>query len=138
MGILSKLFGKKSIDSLKEFEVEIAKLKEKSDCEFVAITGIGGRLKGLPLVYQADDEKTLKRYSARLIEVLNSIKTVTEEKPLDRFVIYYGGNALVFHPLTNDVAFTAITKNMSDLPIMLQWYNKNAPVLIDLFNEKSE
>ena len=69
IGILSKLkdaFSSKSIDSLKEIEIELSKLQKKINAEMIALIGIGGRIKGLPLIYVTNDEDQLKKISARL------------------------------------------------------------------------
>lgn len=135
MGILSRLFGKKTYDSVKEFDEELTKFQQKNASEMMALVGTGGRLKGLPLVYSTENETDLKKYAARLIELIAPIKVITEGKSIERFTLIFDEKLLYFKPITQEVCFFAVLPNSSNMLSIQSWVNKKAKVLQELFQE---
>ena len=68
----------------KSFAPSIEQIKKKINAEMISIFGIGGRLKGLPLIYACDDGIDLKQFSARLYEVSSTINVA---KPIGVFLL---------------------------------------------------
>ncbi len=138
MGILSKLFGKKSIETLKEFDAELTKFQKKIGYEMIALIGTAGRLKGLPLIYAyaAEDDTSLKKYSARLNEIINPINVITEGRKVDELSLLFEGNILILKPITPEIAFFAITQITSDITSIQQWIDKRISILEKIFQEK--
>lgn len=137
MGLLSKLreiFSRKSLDSFKEIESEFVKLKKKSNSEIIALIGISGKPKGLPLVYVSEDEKVLKRYVARIAELVNPLNNITNDKKVKDVIIFYEDRALYFNPFMEDISFFAIYRNRNDLSILRQWINDKSQELKDIFH----
>ena len=137
LGLLSKLkeiFSRKSLESFKEIEAEFEKLKKKSSSEIIALIGISGKPKGLPLVYIADDEKMLKQYAARVTELVNPLKNISNEKKIKDVVICYEDSALLLNPIMDDISFFAKIKNRNDISILRQWINNKSQELIDVFH----
>ena len=136
MGILSKLRGK-SIESLKEIETELAKLQKKINAEMIALIGIGGRIKGLPLIYAANDEDLMKKLTARLYEILNPLQNLSSEHPFRDIIINYDDSMVFFKPVFSNVGFLANIKNKNDIVGLKQWIYKHEQVLKELFHEGS-
>ena len=138
IGILSKLkdaFSSKSIDSLKEIETELSKLQKKINADMIALIGIGGRIKGLPLIYVANDEDQLKKISARLYEILNPLNNLSSEHPFRDFTINYDDSIIFFKPVFSSVGFCANIKDKNDIVGIKQWIYKYEQILKELFHE---
>jgi len=141
MGIISKLkelFEKKTIEfeSLKEVEKELAILKKNTNSMIIALIGIGGRLKGLPLVYDANDENILKLYAAKINELINPIKTLANDKILDDFIINFKDSIILCKIITNNIGFLGFTRFSNDIELIQQWLFKNKKMLLKLFEDK--
>ena len=141
MGIISKLkefFEKKPIEfeSLKELEKELVVLKKNTNSMIIALIGIGGRLKGLPLVYDASDENVLKLYAAKINELINPIKTLANDKVLDDFIINFKDSIIICKMITDNIGFLGFTRFSNDIELIQQWLFKNMKMLTKLFEEK--
>jgi len=135
MGFLSRIFGKKEEESIQEIESEMAKLKKKVNAEMIAIFGIGGRLKGLPLIYASDDEADLKQFSARLYEIIDPLTKLTHDRTLRDFIINYNDSILFFKQFMKNIGYFAIFRNQNDLLNLKQWIYKKEQVLKELLHE---
>ncbi len=136
MGILSRLFGKKEAEqSFKEIEAELIKLQKKINAEMIVIFGTGGRLKGLPLIYSASDENELKRFSARIYELLNPINNLSDKRQFRDFIINYEDSILFFKKILANIGYFAIFQNKDDLLSLKQWVYKKEQTLKELFHE---
>ena len=136
MGILSRIFGeKKEEETIQAIEEDLLKLKGKTKAEMIAIFGVGGRLKGLPLVYAADDEPALKQFSARLYELIGPIKFLSEQRSLRDFVINYEDSILYYKQILTNFGFFAILLDKEDILTLKQWYYKKESVLKELLHE---
>lgn len=139
MGILTKvkeLFEKKPIETLRQLEEELAKIQSKNKYEIIALIGTGGRLKGLPLVYAAEDENSLKILSARLSELLKIIQNLSEEDILRDIVINYDDTILFFKPIMANISFFAVVRENDDILILKQFIYKHEDILKELFHDK--
>jgi hypothetical protein len=73
MGILTRLFSKKVLETLEQVNQQIAGLLKKSDAKFVSLMGLRGKIKGLEIITVVDekfpeDTQLIKRYNAKLVE----------------------------------------------------------------------
>ncbi len=136
MGILSRIFGgKKAEESIQAIEQEMIKLKNKTHAEMIAIFGVGGRLKGLPLIYAADDEPDLKKFSARLFELIKPINFLSEERTMRDFVINYADSILFYKQILTNIGYFAIFPDKNDTLTLKQWIYKKESVLKELLHE---
>jgi hypothetical protein len=140
MGIFSKvkeLFDKKPIDSLKKLEEALTKLQLKKRYEILALIGTGGRLKGLPLVYAAEDENSLKIFTARITELLKMIENLSEERILRDFIINFNDSILFFKPIIKDISFMAIINENDDIIAIKQFIYKYEQLFQELLHKNS-
>lgn len=140
MGIFSKIkeiFEKKPIESFEQFEEELSKMKDKNRFETIALIGIGGRVKGLPLIYATDEDLSLKRFSAKLSELLKMIENLSNERSLRDFIINYDDSILFFKPIMNNIGFFAILNEKNDILVLKQFIYNNEKLLKELFHEES-
>ncbi|MHA1150358.1 MAG: hypothetical protein ACTSR8_19190 [Promethearchaeota archaeon] len=136
MGVLSKLFGKKETEEgFKQIESELSKLAKKTDSEMIGIFGTGGRLKGLPLIYIAEDENQLKRISAQLNEIINPINLIEEDQMVLDVVISYPNYLLYFKEIMKNISYFALLKDRNEILTHKQWVYKNIELMKDLFHE---
>ncbi len=136
MGILTKIFGKKSIESLKEIEEDLNKLKKKTGSEIIAIIGTGGRLKGLPLIYTTNDETDLKRFSARLSELITPLANLSKERIFRDIIINYDDSILFFKQFLKNTSYFAVFDNKDNVLALKQWIYKNEQLLKELLHEE--
>jgi hypothetical protein len=137
MGILDKIkdvFGKSVIDSIQDYEIEIQKLHGKAlFSDIVAIIGIGGRLKGLPLVYSVKEENNFKVLVARISELKNLVKTFEVRKVLEEIYLTFKGLNIIVIPITENIAFLGVSPMTDDMTIFRDWIKKNLKNLSNLF-----
>jgi len=138
MGLFSKLkelFSKKVIENFQEFEIEFGKLQKKTNSEIIALIGIQGRFKGLPLIYVSNEEESLRKYSARVTELVDPLKRISEEKQIKDVVIYYEDSILLYKPLLKSISFFAVNSNKNNIPLLQQWVLEKEQVLRELFHD---
>jgi hypothetical protein len=139
MGLFSRLkefFSGKSIESIKEFENELSKLQKKSDSEVIALIGTGGRLKGLPLVYVSNEETNLKRYTARIAELINPLDNLSLEKTVKDVLIRFEDSNLLYVPIMKEISFFGITTRYSDIIALRNWIADKTQIIKELFHNK--
>lgn len=135
MGFLSKIFGKKEQKGIQEIELEMQKLKKKVDAEMIGIFGIGGRLKGLPLIYTSDDESNMKQISARLYEIIEPLNKLAPERTLRDLIINYDNSTLYFKQIMKNIGYFAIFHDKSNLLTLKQWIYKKEDFLKELLHD---
>ncbi|MFW9824214.1 MAG: hypothetical protein ACFFE4_14820 [Candidatus Thorarchaeota archaeon] len=135
MGFLSKIFGKKEEMGIKEIEMEMAKLKKKVNAEMIAIFGIGGRLKGLPLIYVSNNESDMKKITARLYEIIEPVYNIDNERVLRDMIINYDNSTLFFKQIMANIGYFAVFKDKSDLLNLKQWIYKKVDYLKELLHD---
>ncbi len=124
MGFFSKL-SKKALENAQEIEDELNRLRNKTNAEIISIIGTGGRLKGLPLIYVCRDEIELKKFTARLPEIIPSINNISEDRNLRDILINYDDSILFFKQIMPNVSFFAVYPNKGDILTIKKWiYNK--------------
>jgi hypothetical protein len=136
MGILTKLkeaVSGKPAESLKEFELELYRIKQKCKSKIVALMGIGGRLKGLPLIYTSDDDNIRNVTSAKLYEILSSVIDITGDKKVNDFILNCEGEVLIFKPLMENIGLFAIIPDEGEIPHIREWIDKKIPMLESIF-----
>ena len=135
MGFLSKIFGKKEEKGIQEIESEMVKLKKKVDAEMIGIFGIGGRLKGLPLIYTSNDESDLKQISARLYEIVEPLNNLTNERILRDLIINFDDSTLFFKQIMKNIGYFAIFHDKNNLLTLKQWIYKKENFLKELLHD---
>ena len=136
MGILTKVHEMmvgKPAESLKEFELELYRIKKKCKSKIVALMGTGGRLKGLPLIYTSDEDKILNLTSAKLYEILSCIHDIAGDKKLNDCILSYEGEILIFKPLLENIGLFAIIPDEKEIPHIREWIDKRIPELESIF-----
>jgi len=136
-GFFSRLKTKNSIDSLEEFEKELKKVSEKINAEILALIGTGGRLKGLPLIYFAKEEEDLKKISANLVEVLNPLNKVSDNRIFRDITISFDDDLIFFKPILKNVGFFGVFYKKDDVVLLKQLIYKNEQLLKELFHDES-
>jgi len=136
-GFFSRLKNKNSIDSLEEFEKELKKVSEKINAEILALIGTGGRLKGLPLIYFAKEEEDLKKISANLVEVLNPLNKVSDNRIFRDITISFDDDLIFFKPILKNVGFFGVFYKKDDVVLLKQLIYKNEQLLKELFHDES-
>ncbi len=135
MGLFSRLkefFSGKLIETLKEFEPEMQKLQKKSNSEIIALIGTHGRLKGLPILYSANNESVIRRYTAQVTEILGPLTKISEEETIRDVTIRYYGSTLFYKPILENVSFFALASYKTDVSILEQWVNSNIVALREI------
>jgi hypothetical protein len=135
MGVLSRIFGKKEEKSIQEIESDLGKLKKKTGAEMIAIFGVGGRLKGLPLIYAAENDVSLKQFSARLYEILSPLKNLAPERTLRDIVINYDDSMLFFKQIMKNIGYFALYQDQNSLLSLKQWIYKKEQILKELLHD---
>ena len=136
-GFFSRLKTKNSIESLEEFEKELKKLSEKINAEILALIGTGGRLKGLPLIYFAKEEEDLKKVSANLVELLNPLNKVSDNRVFRDITISFDDDLIFFKPILKNVGFFGVFYKKDDVVLLKQLIYKNEQLLKELFHDES-
>ena len=136
-GFFSRLKTKNAIESLEEFEKELKKLSEKINAEILALIGTGGRLKGLPLIYFAKEEEDLKKISANLVELLNPLNKVSDNRIFRDITISFDDDLIFFKPILKNVGFFAVFYKKDDVILLKQLIYNNEQLLKELFHEES-
>ncbi|HEY0090037.1 MAG TPA: hypothetical protein VGB37_14420 [Candidatus Lokiarchaeia archaeon] len=132
MGILDRLkeiLNRTSVESLKDFELELYRIKQKTNSKLIALIGTGGRLKGLPLIYTFDDDKILNKIAAKLCEVKSFALDISDEKKLNEIILNYENNILIFNPFMKDIGFFAIIQSDTDIISIRTWMEKKLPTI---------
>ena len=134
--LINQIFGKKEEHDIQVIESEMEKLKKKFNAEMIVIFGIGGRLKGLPLIYASDDDNEVKQFSARLYEVIVPLDRVSADRNIRDVVINYNDSILFFKQIMENIGYFAIFGNKNDLLGIKQWIYKKEQILKEMLHEK--
>ena len=136
MGILSKIFGRKEEEAdFQQIDQELEKLRQKENAEMVVICGLSGRLKGLPLIYSAEDEKELKRFTARLNEIITPLNNISNNRTIRDFILNYHDSVLFYKPVMENIGFFALLEERSNILPVKQWIYKKEDVLKNLLHD---
>ncbi|MFO8017671.1 MAG: hypothetical protein R6U96_03490 [Promethearchaeia archaeon] len=133
MGLLSKIFGSKEIESVKELEKKLSSVHRNTQCTILSFIGLKGRLKGLPLIYEAKDEKKLKQITAQLIEFFPSLHKLTLGGNVEKFNIEFKKNSLFFKEITNKIGFFAVAEKFEYLNEADEWLSNNFNSIYNIF-----
>jgi hypothetical protein len=101
----------------------------------IGIFGIGGRLKGLPLIYTSDDESDLKQISARLYEIVEPLNNLATERMLRDMIINFDDSSLFFKQIMRNIGYFAIFHDKSNLLTLKQWIYKKEEFLKELLHD---
>ncbi|MBD3196446.1 MAG: hypothetical protein GF317_15410 [Candidatus Lokiarchaeota archaeon] len=126
-------FFSKSMESIKELEKELSILQSKFSSGFVSIIGYGGRLKGLPLIYEKKNEKEIKRLSAKLVESLSAMESIKNHQSIENFDIRFTEEILFFRKVTNEVAIIALLPYGNNINKLKEFVKENLSEIISLF-----
>ncbi|MHA1293957.1 MAG: hypothetical protein ACTSQJ_14980 [Promethearchaeota archaeon] len=135
MGILSKLFNKKIEENFQQIELDLKKLKKKTNAEIIAIIGTGGRLKGLPLIFVSDDETELKKFSARINELIIPLDNLAANRIFQDLVINFNNSILFFKKILKNIGYFALFQDRNNILPIKQWLYKKEVSLKDLLHD---
>lgn len=137
MGIFEKIkdmFAKTTFESLQDLEKEIKLLHGKAIfSDIVSLIGVGGRLKGLPLIYSVKEESEFKMIVARISELIKPLNNLKNDKELMEINLVYKGLYLIFMSINDNVGFLGVSPILGDLSIFREWIKKNNKQLISIF-----
>ena len=137
MGIFDKIkdvFSSSSIESIQDYEKTIQKLHSMAMfSEIVAIIGTGGRLKGLPLIYSANNEDIFKKMVAQVSELVNIAEALDEQKQLVEVNLKYEGLYLILIPIKENIGFLGVSPTPNDMKVFREWMKKNLKTIVNLF-----
>ncbi|MHA1263952.1 MAG: hypothetical protein ACTSRS_01855 [Candidatus Helarchaeota archaeon] len=139
MGILSKikdLFSRKSIETVKEFEVEFHKLLKKTDSEVIALMGTKGKIKGLPLIYASQEGVKFRKYIAKLAELVAPIQFLYEDKIMKDIIIRYIDSSLYLRPIMPNISFFVISAPQGNLELLQSWIIEHDSIIRNLFHDQ--
>ncbi|MHA1312019.1 MAG: hypothetical protein ACTSWR_07085 [Candidatus Helarchaeota archaeon] len=138
MGLISRLkefFTGKPIETFQELEKDMNKLYKKCNCSLIAFVGVASKIKGLPLIYSADNENNVRLFSAKLPLIINPLKNFQETKPIDSIKINYNNEFIYLKPILDNIAFIAMYNQKSDFLTINQWLDNNFSILLNLFKK---
>jgi hypothetical protein len=137
MGLFEKIkdvFSKTSFESIQDFEKEIQELRRHTMfSEIVAIIGTGGRLKGLPLIYSANQEDKFKKLVAKISEVMFLVNNLDIQEDLKEVILNFNGLYLIFIPIQENFGFLGVSPTENELKVFREWMKKNLKTLNALF-----
>ncbi|TXT63416.1 MAG: hypothetical protein BAJALOKI1v1_730014 [Promethearchaeota archaeon] len=131
---LKEYFGQTPIESLKELEKELMELQNKFKSGFVSIIGYSGRMKGLPLIYQSDEEKRIKRITANLVNSLESMKEILSHQTIENVNIHWTENILYFRKITKEIGIISLLQYGKDINKLKDWVGENLSKIEPLFH----
>ena len=126
-------FVKAPIESLKELEKELTELQSKFKSGFVTIIGFSGRMKGLPLIYQTEEEKTIKKITANLVNSLESMRDILSHQSIEHFNIHWTENIIYFRKITKNIGILALLEYGKDINRLKEWVSDNLTKIGHLF-----
>ena len=137
MGILSK--SKSHNGSLQEFKNELIKLQHKIKSKMLALVGLGGRLRGLPIVYVIENgyDHDLKSFSAQLNEFIEPLNKLLSYREVKDFTINTKEETLFFEPIIENVGFFANLSNGNNIFEIKHLLSKNREKLRELLHADS-
>ncbi|MBD3227824.1 MAG: hypothetical protein GF329_06515 [Candidatus Lokiarchaeota archaeon] len=139
MGLWSKLkeiFAGKSVETFQGLEEDLKKLFRKCNLRLVALVGTTSKIKGLPLIYAAENEDEIRVFSAKLINLIEPIKDLSDGKKIKNARITYEDQIIYTEPILENISFLAIYKQKNDIYNIKQWINNNKSNLKLLVNKE--
>ena len=138
MGILSKSKSEHQ-ESLQEFESKLGKLQHKIKSRMLALVGLKGRLKGLPIVYVIKNgyDNDLKLFAAQLNEFIEPLNKLLSYRKVEDFTINTEDETLFFEPITENVGFFADLANSNNIFEVKHLLSKNKEKLRELLHADS-
>jgi hypothetical protein len=130
---IKEYFEETPIESIKELESELIELQEKFKSGFVSIIGFSGRMKGLPLVYQADNKKRIQKITAKLVNSLESMKDILSRQRVENVNLHYTENILYFRRITNEIGILGLVEYGKDINRLRNWVSENLSKIGHLF-----
>jgi ArsR family metal-binding transcriptional regulator len=138
MGLFSKLketlLGK-DIETAVEFEKELEELVTDYGLTHVAIIGIGGRLKGLPLIYSSENENVIKNLAAKMPELIKPIQTLQPSQEFERTVIKYKEKYLILIKLNENIGFIGMSDRKTPIEDSVKWIESKKDIINKLFEK---
>lgn len=123
-----------SIESVKELENELMELQSKFKSGFVSVIGYGGRLKGLPLIYQADNKDQIKKVSAKFVNALESMEGLLGRQSVENLNVRFTENIVHFRKVNNEIGIIALIEYGKDIDRIKEWIGDNLSKVKKLFD----
>ena len=126
-------------DSLQEFKNELIKLQHKIKAKMLALVGLSGRIKGLPIVYATTNgyDHDLRLFSAQLNEFIEPLNKLLSYKEVKDFMINTKEETLYFKPIIENVGFFANLANDNNIFEIKHLLSKNRDKLRELLHAES-
>ena len=123
-------------ESLQEFESELGKLQHKIKSKMLALVGLKGRLKGLPIVYVIKNgyDNDLKLFAAQLNEFIEPLNKLLSYRKVEDFTINTEDVTLFFEPITENVGFFADLSSNNNIFEIKHLLSKNKEKLRELLH----
>jgi len=122
-----------SIENLKELESELLELQEQFKSGFIAVIGFGGRVKGLPLIYQAKNKEEVKKMAAKFVNSLSTMDGLLGRQSIENLNIRFTENILYFRKVNNEIGIIALIEYGKDIDRIRDWIGDNLSKVKILF-----
>ena len=127
---------KTRIEDVKQLESELKKIKDKTDASILTFLGVSDNIKGLNLIYVAEETFNSKLFAGTFAEFYQKIDDIRKEFLNDDLqsgeVRSFGKNLLIY-PISNTVVFLCIIPSGKHKKVIDDWYVKNQLRLKDIF-----
>ncbi|TFG00581.1 MAG: hypothetical protein EU541_01855 [Promethearchaeota archaeon] len=110
-----------SIENLKELEKELMELQNQFKSGFIAVFGFGGRVKGLPLIYKAENKDRIKKISAKFVNTLNSVDNLLSTQSVENLNIRFTENIIHYRRVNNEIGIIALIEYGRDIDKVKDW-----------------
>ena len=136
MGILSESKLKDHV-SIQEFVEALEDLHHRIRSKILALIGLAGRIKGLPIVYVTTNNYDLKLFSAKLNEFIDPLKKLFQYEKVKDFTINFEEYSIYFEPITDNVGFFGIISNGNNIFEIKHLLSKKKEMLKELLHAES-
>ena len=114
VGIISESKLKDHV-SIQEFVEDLEDLHHRIRSKILALIGLSGRIKGLPIVYVTNNNYDLELLSARLNEFIDPLKKLFQYEKVKDFTINFEEDSIYFEPITDNVGFFGNISNGNNI-----------------------
>jgi hypothetical protein len=97
------------------------------------VIGYGGRLKGLPLIYQADNKDQIKKVTAKFVNALGSMEGILGRQSVENLNVRFTENIVHFRKVNNEIGIIALIEYGNDIDRIKEWIGDNLSKVKRLF-----
>ena len=136
VGILSESKLKDHV-SIQEFVEALEDLHHRIRSKILALIGLSGRIKGLPIVYVTNNNYDLELLSAKLNEFIDPLKKLFQYEKVKDFTINFEEYSIYFEPITDNVGFFGIISNGNNIFEIKHLLSKKKEMLKEMLHTES-